>query len=123
MKTFACAILTLVVLLAAVIYNGALFSRITGEILECIDKASDDASDGSERYIAVSEIRRILDDDSFVLSLSVSHDEICALSAFVSDAENQIHGDEGQYLSALDKLRTEIKRMRMSECICLDGIF
>ena len=123
MKAFACAISTLVVLLVLVIANGILFSHVTDSILRNIDKASSPASGRKERILAVNEISRTLEDNSFVLSLSVGHDETSAISAYVSDAKRQISGDEAQYLDSLDKLKTDIMRIRITECFCLDGLF
>ena len=123
MKTFVCAISTFAVLLVLVILNGALFSQMTDKILGQIDKASDLSSTKEERVEAVNEIRKTFDEGTLLLSVSVGHDEISSLSAFVSDAEHQVYGDEGQFLSALEKLRTDINRLRTSECFCLDGLF
>ena len=123
MKTFVCAVSTFVFLFVLVTVNGTFFTRMTDAILADIDKASADDAGQEERKLALSEIRKTLNDNSFVISLSLGHDDVSALLAFVSDAERQINGDEGQFLSALDKLKTDVKRLKTSECFCFDGLF
>ena len=123
MKTFVCAISTFAVLLALVVINGALFSRVTDSILTDIKSASSPGANSAERLRAVNDLKKTLDDNSFLFSLSLSHDEASTLLAFVSDAEHQADGDNGQFLSALDKLKGEIERIKTAECFCLDGLF
>ena len=123
MKTFVCAISTFAVLLALVVMNGSLFSRMTDSILTDIENASASGTNSAERLRAVNDIKKTLGDNSLLLSLSLSHDETSALLAFVSDAEHQADGDNGQFLSALDKLKAEIGRIKTAECFCLDGLF
>lgn len=123
MKTFVCAISTFAVLLALVVMNGSLFSRMTDSILTDIENASASGANSAEKLRAVNDIKKTLGDNSLLLSLSLGHDETSALLAFVSDAEHQADGDNGQFLSALDKLKSEILRIRTAECFCLDGLF
>ena len=123
MRTFICAVSTFAFLLALVTLNGAFFSRTTDSIIRKIDEAADAPPLSGERYSAVAEIEKILYDNSFESSLSVGHDETTVLFAYVSDAKRQAFGDEGQFLSALDKLRREIERIRKTECFSFDGIF
>ena len=123
MKTFVCAISTFAVLLVLVVINGALFSRVTDSILTGIENASASGANSAERLRAVNDIKKTLGDNSLLLSLSLGHDETSALLAFVSDAEHQAKGDGGQFLSALDKLKGEIERIKTAECFCLDGLF
>ena len=123
MKTFVCAVSTFAVLFAIVILNSAFISNITDGILQNIDKASDAFSTKEDRIDAIDAIRQALGDNSFPLSLSVGRDDMSSLLAFVSDAEHQINGDDGQFMSALEKLKVDIMRLRTSECFCLDGLF
>ena len=123
MKTFVCAISTFAVLLALVVINGALFSRMTDSILTDIENASAPDANSAEKLRAVNDIKKTLDDNSLLLSLSLGHDETSALLAFVSDAEHQADGDNGQFLSALEKLKAKIGRIKTAECFCLDGLF
>ncbi len=123
MRTFICAVSTFALILALVALNGAGFSRTADSIVRKIDEAADAPPLSDERCSAVAEIEKILYDNYFETSLTVGHDETTALFAYVSDAKHQAFGDDGQFLSALDKLRREIERLRKTECFSLDGLF
>ena len=123
MKTFVCALITFALIVAAVIVNGLFFARLTEDAEENIENAADASLPLSIRAKMIENIEKGISDNAFLISLTVGHDEINALYSYVSDARRQITRDEGQSLAALDKLKREIERLRMTECICIDGTF
>ena len=123
MKTFVLALATLALIACAVIANGLYFSHLSDDVLDNIELASDGSLSTSTRLKNIEKIEKGISENAFLISLTVGHDEINSLFAYVSDAKRQITRDEGQCLAAIDKLKREIERLKMTECICLDGTF
>lgn len=122
MKAFYLAVASLILTAAVLTAGGIRMYGLTSGVIEDAKVASDLSQSGKTRRDALAEIRKTLEDSSFLLSLSVGHDEIASLLSYLSDAERQVEGDEGQYLAALDKLINQAEKIRITSTFCLDGI-
>ncbi len=122
MKAFILASVALVMTFAAVAVGGVMIERTASGIIEYSKEATDMLRDAGERRASLDKVKDTLDGGTLVLTLGVGHDEVALLRSYLSDAYNQIEGDEGQYLAALEKLITEAEKIRMTGSFTLDGI-
>lgn len=122
MKAFILASVALVMTFAAVAVGGVMIERTASGIIEYSKEATDMSRDAGERRASLDKVKDTLDGGTLVLTLGVGHDEVALLRSYLSDAYNQIEGDEGQYLAALEKLITEAEKIRMTGSFTLDGI-
>ena len=122
MKAFCLALTALVLTAALLTVGGIYIYRLTSDVIEDAGTASDMSLSEDERREALESVRERLDGASFVLSLSVGHDEIASLFSYLYDATRQAGGDEGQYLAAIDKLIKQAEKIRITSTFCLDGI-
>ena len=122
MKAFILASVALVMTFAAVAVGGGMIERTAYGIIEYSKEATDMSRDAGERRASLDKVKDALDGGTLVLTLGVGHDEGALLRSYLSDAYNQIEGDEGQYLAALEKLITEAEKIRMTGSFTLDGI-
>ena len=122
MKAFYLALAALILTAAALTAGGVRIYNLTSELIGDAEAASDMSNSDEYRRAALERIRDEIDRSSLFLSLSVGHDEIVSLLSYLSDAERQIEGDEGQYLAALDKFINQAEKIRITSTFCLDGI-
>jgi len=119
---FTASLITLSVLFTLVILNGIFISDLTSVILNDAE-VSRKALNGSElRRAAIDRIERNIEERSFLMSLTVGHDESTAIFSYISDAKRHAASDDDQFLAAIDKLIREVERLRMTECFCIDGL-
>ncbi len=123
MKTFVCSLLTVMVITVLVFANGSYFSGLSDKLTGFANEAAGADSDPDERAVWVEKIEECLEDNSFLLSLSVGHDETASLFSYLSEAKHAAYGEDGQFLAAIDKLTRNIERLKKTECFCLDGLF
>ena len=111
MKAFVCALVTLAVISAAVCAAGAFVSSFADRITALAEEASDAGASYAARLFAVREMEREIDENSFLLSLSVGHDEIAVLASHVADAKIYAENGDPQCLAELEKIARYTERM------------
>ncbi len=122
MKTFASALITLILIIAIVAANGHFVKGLTEEIIAGFERSElsgrRDVSYRETLSFAGEELSRNLN----LLSLSVGKDETEELFCLIAEAQASLGNDEAQFRTSVVKLIRALKRIKAYHTFCPDVI-
>lgn len=121
MKTFIGSVITLVIITGLVAANSMYISRFTDDMMTIAEGMPKEISESSLE--SALELQKKLDDNEFILLLTVNHNEIEVIDLKITEIISRIEtGDKENYSFAIEALVTELEELKESEKLSLDAI-